>query len=54
MATGSGLVGVFESPLTFRLEFITGENNAYIDWFRFSSMTAVEHATWGSIKGLFR
>jgi hypothetical protein len=45
---------VFESPLVFRLEFVSGENNAWIDQFRFSSVTAVEPETWGSIKSLFR
>jgi hypothetical protein len=45
---------VFESPLTFKLVFVSGENNAWIDWFTFSSAAAVEPATWGSIKSLFR
>jgi len=45
---------VFESPLNFRLVFVSGDFNAWVDWFQFSSVAAVEPATWGSIKSLFR
>jgi hypothetical protein len=45
---------VFESPLVFKLEFVSGENNGWIDWFSFSSVTAAENQSWGAIKNLFR
>jgi hypothetical protein len=45
---------MFESPLAFRLVFVSGENNAWIDYIQFSSVAAVEPETWGSIKNLFR
>jgi hypothetical protein len=40
--------------MTFRLVFVSGENDAWIDWIEFSSVSAVEHDTWGAIKGLYR
>jgi len=49
-----GGLRIFESPLAFRLVFVSGEINAWIDWFRFSSVTAVEADSWGAIKALFR
>jgi len=45
---------VFESPFVFRLEFVSGEDNFYADYFDFESETAVESESWGAIKGLFR
>jgi hypothetical protein len=34
--------------------FVSGENNGWIDWFLFSSVSAVESESWGAIKSLFR
>jgi len=45
---------VFESPLVFRLEFVSGEDNFYADYFHFESETAVDGTSWGTIKSLFR
>ncbi|MDD4857030.1 MAG: hypothetical protein PHD74_02880 [Candidatus Krumholzibacteria bacterium] len=53
MVTGSDLINVFESPLIFKLEFVSGELNGWIDYFVFISRTAVEKDSWGAIKSLF-
>jgi hypothetical protein len=47
-------VRIFETPLTFRLEFVSGDVNSWIDWFQFSSAAATESQSWGAIKSLFR
>jgi hypothetical protein len=44
---------IFESPLTFRIEFVGGEINAWIDLYLFSSLSAADGESWGAIKSLF-
>ncbi|MGD1048278.1 MAG: hypothetical protein ABR899_05945 [Candidatus Krumholzibacteriaceae bacterium] len=52
-AVGDGYVRVFESPLTFRLQYVSG-GKFFADWLDFTSVTAVESSSWGAIKSLFR
>jgi len=33
---------------------VAGDAGAWIDWFDFSSVSATENRSWGSIKSLFR
>jgi len=45
---------VFESPLTFRLVYVSGEISFVADYIRFTSEASTESASWGTIKSLFR
>lgn len=54
MAAGSGLLKVFESPLVFRLVYVSGEISFVADYFYFTSETSTESLSWGAIKSLFR
>jgi len=54
LVSGGDPLGIFESPLDFRLIFVAGDGGAWIDFFRFDSYAATENESWGSIKSLFR
>jgi len=54
LAAGSGPIKVFESPLTFRLVYVSGEINFVADYLQFTSETSTESRSWGVIKSLFR
>jgi hypothetical protein len=36
------------------LIFVAGDGGAWIDFFQFTSYSAVENQSWGAIKNLFR